>query len=107
MTALAPCRFCGETEKLTTCDGAFPEQSWGVDENAEVLREASGEPYPDGDSRNTFDGVWCDLCGAGAPIHVWNASPDFMARMRANIAAADAEFDDAGVWHGPGWRIAA
>lgn len=102
-----PCRFCGETEKLTFSDGAFPEQHWGVDDNAEVMREQSGEPYPDCDSRSTFDGVWCDICGAGAPIHVWNGSPDFMARMRANIAAADAEYDDAGIWLGRATAVAA
>ncbi|MFZ2770026.1 MAG: hypothetical protein WAZ50_02795 [Minisyncoccia bacterium] len=98
--ALNPCRFCGERDKLTFSDGAFPEQHWGVDECGQVLRCDDGQPTPDGDPRNGFDGVWCDICGAGAPVHVWNGSPDFLTRMRANIFAADAEFDDDGVWLG-------
>ena len=101
MTALKPCRFCGETLKLTFSDQAFAEQSWGIDNNGNVLRGDDGQPTPDGDPRNSYDGVWCDICGAGAPLHIWNGTPDFLSRMRANIAAADAEYDDDGVWLGP------
>jgi hypothetical protein len=40
-----------------------------------------------------------------ASVRVWNSTPEFMVTMLANIAAADAEYDDDGVWQGQGLEI--
>lgn len=102
MTRLNPCRFCGETEKLCLLEGEW-ETTWAIDENGEVIRDPSGqptsdvEPYRDG---HHIDHVNCDSCEVMVPLRVWNSTPEFMARMLANISAADAEYDDAGVWQG-------
>lgn len=98
MPRLNPCRFCGETERLTFSERAFEELFWGVDDAGAVRRAKTGEPTCQSSGENTDDGVSCDVCGAFVPLRIWNASPDFMSRMRANILAADAEYDDRGVW---------
>lgn len=98
MVDLKPCRMCGETERLTFSERAFEELFWGVDEAGAVRRDRHGEPTDQTSGENTDDGVSCDVCGAFVPLRVWNASPDFLSRMRANILAADAEYDECGAW---------
>ena len=98
MTKFQPCRFCGETERLSFSEGAFDELFWGVDDEGIVRRDSTGQPTLEQSGENGDDGVSCLVCGAFVPLRVWNASPDFIARMRANILAADAEWDKQGVW---------
>lgn len=98
MTYLDPCRFCGETQRLTFSERAFEELFWGVDDAGSVRRDNRGRPTCETSGENNDDGVSCEVCGAFVPLRVWNGSPDFLARMRANIHAADAEYDAQGVW---------
>lgn len=105
MTKLNPCRFCGETDKLAI-DRDCWETEWAIDAAGEVIRDETGQPTGSDDERfpdhHHLTQVNCEVCEVMAPLRVWNGTPDFLARMRANIAAADAEFDDAGVWRGRG-----
>lgn len=108
MTALQPCRFCGETTRLHISERAFLELSWGLDEHGCVLRDETGQPFADCAPENGMqDGVSCEVCEALVPLRVWNATPDWLVRMRSNILAADAEFDDDGAWQGPAQAVAA
>lgn len=103
MTKLNPCRFCGETEKLTLDEGVW-ETLWAIDPNGNIMRDAKGQPTSSEDERfigNHFlDQVHCQVCDTMTSLRVWNATPEFMATMLANIAAADAEYDDDGAWQG-------
>lgn len=103
MTYLSPCRFCGETEKLAVDPGVW-ETSWAIDDEGQVIRDDTGQPTNHDDERfadgHYLDQVNCLTCEVLVPLRVWNGCPDFLARMRANIAAADAEYDDDGVWQG-------
>ena len=101
-SALKPCRFCGETEKLALDEGAW-ETQWAVDADGQVIRDPEGRPTEDVDPYR--DGhhiaqVFCQTCETLASLRMWNSTPEFVAAMLANIAAADAEYDDAGVWQG-------
>ena len=101
MVALNPCRFCGETERLTISEGGFMELRWGIDASGQIRRNERGEPYPDcAEENGCEDGVSCGVCEALVPLRVWNASADWLAVMRASVLSADAEFDDDGVWLG-------
>lgn len=110
MTDLKPCRFCGETKKLWIDEGVV-EILWALDAAGEVLRGPTGEPT---DIRveserhlHHIDLVRCDVCEAEAPLRVWNSTPEWMGQAVANMKAADAEYDDDGVWQGRVAEIAA
>ena len=104
MTALKPCRFCGETEKLSVDPGVW-ETLWAIDETGQVIRDEKGQPTTFDEERfadgHYVDQVNCQFCEAMMPLRIWNSTPEFMARMRTSIAIADAEYDDDGVWLGP------
>ena len=105
---LAPCRFCGETEKLSIDEGAW-ETTWAIDGEGRVIRDDEGQPTSEDDERfrdhHHIDQVCCQTCETMASVRVWNSTPEFMVTMLANIAAADAEYDDDGVWQGQGLEI--
>lgn len=102
-TALKPCRFCGETEKLAVDPGVW-ETVWAIDESGQVIRDENGCPTNHDDERyadgHYINQVNCLTCETLASVRVWNATPEFVALMMANIRAADAEYDDNGVWMG-------
>ena len=102
MTALAPCRFCGETTKLHLDEAAL-DVLWAIADDASVIRDADGRPV----DAAVEDTVSCEGCDAFAPLKIWNATPEWLVARAANIKAADAEYDDDGVWRGMGWRMAA
>ncbi|MGH6979521.1 MAG: hypothetical protein ACRED4_09550 [Brevundimonas sp.] len=94
-TAIQPCRFCGEAHKLQIDEGSI-EVLWAISDDGTVLRGPTGQPI---DAPHE-DHVTCETCDAQAPLKVWNATPAWMKTRAANIAAADAEYDDDGVWIG-------
>lgn len=94
-TALKPCRFCGETTKLHRDEAAL-EVLWAIAEDATVIRDAAGKPA----DAVVEDTVSCEACDAFAPLNIWQATPEWLVARAANIAAADAEYDDDGVWQG-------
>ncbi len=95
-----PCRFCGEDKRITFSERGSEENIWGIDPNGQVVRGPTGEPTSEGDAHGD-DLICCDVCGVWVPARIWNASPAFLALLRANVLAADAEYDDDGVWRGP------
>lgn len=94
-TAVQPCRFCGEPDKLRIDEAAL-EVLWAIADDATVLRGSTGQPI----DAPPEDVVLCEACDATAPLKVWNATPAWMKARAANIAAADAEYNDDGVWTG-------
>lgn len=110
MRDLKPCRWCGEADKLSVAAGVYTAL-WAIDPQGEVIRDEKGEPTRHDDPRyvaiHHLDDVQCDVCDASASRRVWNSTPEFMATMLANIAAADAEYDDDGVWQGRAQAVGA
>lgn len=93
--AAKPCRFCGEARQIDIDAGAL-DVLWAIDVDGAVIRDESGQPI----DAPAEDVATCKSCDAVAPLKIWNASPEWMAARAASIAAADAEYDDDGVWIG-------
>lgn len=110
MSALNPCRVCGEAERLTLEVGG-EEMLWALDDDGAVVRDENGCPTDIRNERFTDlhvgDLVRCQFCETQGPRRFWNATAEWIASARANIEAADAEYDDDGIWRGQGWRSAA
>ena len=69
-----------------------------------MIRDLNGKPTEDVEPHQDghhIDQVYCQTCETMTSLRVWNSTPHFMATMLANIRAADAEFDDDGIWHAP------
>ncbi|QCQ97749.1 hypothetical protein [Brevundimonas sp. SGAir0440] len=90
-----PCRFCGEARQIDIDPGAL-DVLWAIDADGAVIRDESGQPI----DAPAEDIAICKSCDAVAPLKIWNASPEWMAARAASIVAADAEYDDDGVWIG-------
>lgn len=83
MTALKPCRFCGETEHLQIHPAL--DEDWTFNEDGSVKRAESGAFLV-----VSLDFVGCSICNAQAPIEIWNRPDGQWAMMRtATLAGWD------------------
>lgn len=90
-----PCRFCGEARLIDIDPGAL-DVLWAIDADGAVIRDEIGRPI----DAPAEDVASCKACDAVAPLKIWNASLIWLEARAASIAAADAEYDDDGVWIG-------
>ena len=85
MTALRPCKCCGETEHLETIREY--DTDWTFTEGGQIARAASGAF-----AVQELDHVRCLICGTQAPLPTWNAQSDehgadWSERRAATISA--------------------
>ena len=69
MTALAPCRFCGERQHLQIDRGGFERVAIVGGKVCEIVWQ-NGEPS----GTEHVDAVNCQVCDASAPLDVWNGT---------------------------------
>ena len=103
MSALLPCRFCGETEHLQVHDAYHCDNdqfTWDSDLN--IIRGPTGEPAYRDD-----DGIEWLVCNASAPRTMWQADDVTNRTMRLRTLEAWSEYDDDGEWQGPAPAVAA
>lgn len=96
MTALKPCRFCGETKLLQVDEGYYCDDTQFVwDRDLNIVRAPTGEPAYRDD-----DGVHCLACDARAPRTVWQADDATNGTMRLRTLEVWPEYDDEAIWRG-------
>lgn len=83
--APAPCRYCGEAEWLSFRP-EFADDHFVFDPAGSLVIDDDGKP-----AAAYVDYVECDMCGALAPLAIWNGGAHTSAERAAMIAYHVAE----------------
>lgn len=73
-----PCRHCGERDWLIL-NPRYDEEQYAHAADGSLMRDADGTP-----TFVSVDFMECLICGALAPVHIWNGAPVTPA-MRAAL----------------------